>query len=90
MAQAADERWAAKPSMLDKPRREILELGVGDGDVDIGRGFGVGGKKEENEEIAAGGKTLGGERAENPWKAKKGNPGEVWQPVAWVPRGPNK
>jgi len=28
----ADERWAAKASVLDRPRRGNLEVGVGDGE----------------------------------------------------------
>lgn len=82
LAQAADERWAAKPSVLDKPRRDNLELGVGDGEVDGTVGVrGEGAKKEAEEEMVENEK-----RTENPWKMKQGNPGERWQPEAWASR----
>ncbi len=32
LAAAADRRWAGKPSVLDRPRRGNLEVGVGDGE----------------------------------------------------------
>lgn len=83
--QAADERWAAKPSVLDKPRRVNLELGVGNGEVEGTVGVrGEGANKGPAEEIVQKGK-----RIENPWKVKQGNPGEGWQPEAWTP-GPSK
>ena len=36
LAAAADRRWAGKPSVLDRPRRGNLEVGVGDGEGDAG------------------------------------------------------
>lgn len=82
LAQAADERWAAKPSVLDKPRRANLELGVGDGEVE-----GAAGVRREGAEIGLAEEMAQKEkRAENPWKVKQGNPGEGWQPEAWAPR----
>ena len=32
LAAAADARWAAKPSVMDRPRRANQELGIGDGE----------------------------------------------------------
>lgn len=82
LAQAANERWAAKPSVLDKPRRDNLELGVGDGDVEGTVGVrGKGAKKGVEEEMVQNEK-----RTEKPWKMKQGNPGEGWQPEAWASR----
>lgn len=45
LAAAADARWAAKPSVMDKPKRANQELGVGDGEgvaADIGTRGGAG------------------------------------------------
>lgn len=85
--QAADERWAAKPSVLDSPRQSNLQLGVRDAEV---KGtVGASGERLKNgvaEETAPKEK-----RTENPWKVKQGNPGEGWQPQAWAPGpGPSK
>lgn len=78
--QAADARWAAKPSVLDRPRR-----GGGGGEVGAGEGFvGVEGRDGEK---GAEGKDVGSKDKvkENPWKVRQGNPGEGWQPDAWAP-----
>lgn len=82
LARAADERWAAKPSVLDRPRRGSLELAVGDEDV---QGTTVGEREGPGKGLAE--DMLQKEkRTENPWKVKQGNPGEGWQPEAWAPR----
>ena len=83
LAQRADERWASKPSMLDKPRRGNTELGVGDGESmgTIGRqgetGVGEGTVPREERE----------KQGEQDVKkmAKGKNPGEGWQPESWSP-----
>ena len=89
-AQLADERWAAKPSVLDKPRRGNLELGVGDGEKE-----GTVGRKWEEGQKTAAGETKEKERSEgekrererqNPWLQRdRGVPGQRWQPDAWTP-----
>lgn len=75
--QAADERWAAKPSVLDKPRMETLQ--AGGGTQDNGNRAGGAGRVEEKktEEIET--------QKNSPWSVKQGNPGEGWQPQAWAP-----
>ncbi|KAK4691959.1 NADH dehydrogenase [ubiquinone] 1 alpha subcomplex assembly factor 2, partial [Lecanoromycetidae sp. Uapishka_2] len=90
-AQLADARWAAKPSVLDAPRRGNMELGVGDGEAE-----GTVGKKwVEGEKTGPGEKKekprSGGEKRErqNPWQRDRGIPGEGWQPETWTP-GPAK
>lgn len=80
LAQAADERWAAKPSVLDRPRREALQAGKGDNDIKADGANSVERKKQiwkETEDNEA--------QKRNPWRAKQGNPGERWQPEAWAP-----
>ena len=99
MVAAADARWAAKPSVLDRPRRGNSELGVGDGEVEgtVGRrweegkrtGSGETVEKERSEgEMRERGERLRKEK-ENPWARQRGSAGEGWQPEAWRP-GPVK
>ncbi|KAI4221451.1 MAG: hypothetical protein L6R36_006898 [Xanthoria steineri] len=49
LAEAADRRWAGKPSVLDRPRRGNLEVGVGDGEGVVG-GLGRRGESVEGVE----------------------------------------
>jgi len=85
LAQAADERWAAKPSVLDKPRRGNLELGVGDGEAEgtVGRrwerGVETGSGQSKEKERSEGEKR----ERENPWKKDRGK--QEYQPEAWIP-----
>lgn len=99
LAAAADARWAAKPSVLDKPRRGNLELGVGDGEVEgtVGRRWEEGQRTGEGERVEK--ESSEGENRErseqvkkekeNPWARQRGSAGEGWQPEAWRP-GPVK
>lgn len=89
LAQAADERWAAKPSVLDKPRRGNMALGVGDGEAE-----GTVGRRWEPGEETAPGETAEEKKGEkrkkekeNPWKRDQGK--AEYQPEAWTP-GPSK
>ncbi len=94
LARAADERWAAKPSVLDKPRRGNLELGVGDGEMrgtigvkgETGDGRGVSGM-ERDEEVRQKEREGGGKEKQNPWAVRKGKAGEDWKPESWTPMG---
>lgn len=100
LAAAADARWAAKPSVLDKPRRGNLELGVGDGEVEetVGRKWEEGRRREGGEmvekEMSEGEKRERGERVkkeeESPWARQRGSAGEGWQPEAWTPGPVNR
>ena len=94
LAAAADARWAAKPSVLDRPRRGNLELGVGDGEVEgtVGRRWEEGrrrgsGEAVEKEGSEGEGRESGGQvkRKDNPWARQRGSAGEGWQPEAWRP-----
>ena len=69
LAQAADQRWAAKPSVLDKPRPGALELGSGGGEA----GDTIRLKVEVTRQKGF------------PLKQKTGNPGEAWHPEPWAP-----
>lgn len=93
LAQRADERWRSKPSLMDRPRRENLELGVGDGERQVTTTVGRTDltQRETRGEVEGGdaGGEGGGqqrERAENPWKnTKPRRAGEDWQPESWQP-----
>ena len=76
LAQAADERWASKPSVLDQPRADSDQLLVRDS-VDTGEAKHERGEDDERKAT--------GEQKESPWKENQGNPGERWQPQAWTP-----
>lgn len=84
LAQVADERWASKPSFLDKPKDQVQTAPEQNRQNDI---------KKETE-------STGGVKSavdtpdvkptkENPWAKRAGNPGQDWQPEAWTP-GPKR
>ncbi|CAI7614970.1 unnamed protein product [Penicillium bialowiezense] len=82
LARLADERWASKPSFLDKPNTQPVPPQVSD----------VPTAPEEqapSQELPQGTQTPAPtEKApkENPWKnASNANPGAEWQPEAWSP-----
>lgn len=77
LVQAADERWAAKPSVLDKPRMETLQAGGGT----KANGKRAGGADRVEEKEIEESET----QKNSPWSVKQGNPGEGWQPEAWAP-----
>ena len=78
LARAADERWAAKPSVLDKPP---------------GSTAGALSENKEINPIGQVSRLEGGQRLveerkkgkANPWKVRTGKAGEEWQPEAWSP-----
>lgn len=80
LAQAADERWASKPSVLDKPRTAAARLPEGDS---VGTGEVVHERGEERKRKNA--EEPLGKQEESPWKETRGNPGENWQPQTWTP-----
>ena len=51
LAAAADARWANKPSVMDRPRRANQELGIGDGEGEVGR---VGSRGEAGRQLGPG------------------------------------
>ena len=92
LARAADERWAAKPSVLDKPRRDNQELAIGDGDIkgtvgqqgETAEGRGLD-PVERQEAIETKRQEGGAKGKENPWTVRQGKAGEDWKPEAWSP-----
>ena len=81
LVQAADARWTAKPSVLDKPGQKSWESGVDE--RRIKETLGVDG--EASDKRSAGETIQKDKPKDNPWKVKQGNPGEGWQPDAWSP-----
>ncbi|KAJ5976085.1 NADH:ubiquinone oxidoreductase 17.2kDa subunit [Penicillium waksmanii] len=86
LARLADERWASKPSYLDKPQPQNPIPSVGDGSGSL---------KSQNlphsTQSATPSQTESASqptppKEANPWaKADRSNPGDSWQPSDWSP-----
>ena len=95
LARLADERWASKPSFLDAPRETSQPqpatiprdkggyVGQTEPDEKEGVRNAVGGLGEIGDVEAIRSEKKG--EKDNPWKQRRGNPGESWQPEAWTP-----
>lgn len=82
--QEADARWAAKPSLLDKPRPRKFEFGTSDGQIEGTTKTPVSLLGNSNKEV--GGVVVPREKQmESPWKLKKEHSRQTWQPEAWSP-----
>lgn len=100
LARLADERWAAKPSLLDPPSEPSKYEPA---TIPRDRGGYVGQTEPQEKEgvrnhVASASDTNpsqapeGAQKKEkiNPWKVNRGSPGEEWQPQAWTPANPGK
>ncbi|OQE24551.1 hypothetical protein PENSTE_c007G07294 [Penicillium steckii] len=85
LARLADERWASKPSFLDKPQSKPPTHAL-NGDS--------GNAKSQNPETTSQNASPQSKsatesqppKAQNPWaKADNRNPGDSWQPAGWSP-----
>ncbi|CAI7660358.1 unnamed protein product [Penicillium pancosmium] len=86
LARLADERWASKPSYLDKPQPQNSIPSVGDGSGSL---------KSQNlphstQNVTPSQPESASEstppKEANPWaKADRSNPGDSWQPSDWSP-----
>lgn len=91
LAVLADERWASKPSLLDRPN---IQSGLGTVPRDPA-GYAGQTELEEKEGVRSAVRTPGeigqgkGGKEDNPWKRQRGGPSEEFQPAAWSP-GPVK
>ena len=84
LAQVADERWASKPSFLDKPKDQVQTAPEQNRQNDIKKETeNTGGAKSAVDTLAV------KPTKENPWAKHAGNPGQDWQPEAWTP-GPKR
>ncbi|KAL9108406.1 MAG: hypothetical protein Q9227_006867 [Pyrenula ochraceoflavens] len=87
LAQLADERWASKPSFLDKPKTQPEPASKPhqpaslSGRTEPEKNEGVRNAVEPPAEVETKAK------GDNPWKIDRGGPSEGWQPEAWTPTG---
>lgn len=83
--QAADARWAAKPSLLDKPQPRKFELAIRDGQIEGSTKTPFNLREDMNGEVReAAGPT---EKQDDPsWGLQKKHSGQTWQPEAWSPQ----
>lgn len=85
LARLADERWASKPSVLDKPKNHQQPPTTQINEANLNQPANAAPAQTvpastTSEPVP---KT---QKVENPWgKANKTNPGEEWQPEAWTP-----
>ena len=93
LARLADERWAEKPSYLDKPQEQQTGPAMQASDPTYRNGpthkedrVGVKdavGTAAELEEV-------GKKKKKNPWTKALGGPSEKWQPESWTPGTPKR
>jgi NADH dehydrogenase [ubiquinone] 1 alpha subcomplex assembly factor 2 len=83
LAQAADERWASKPSFLDKPKDQVQTAPEQNRQTDIKETGDTGEVKSavDTPDVKP--------KKENPWAKHAGSPGQNWHPEAWTP-GPRR
>ncbi|KAH8702065.1 hypothetical protein BGW36DRAFT_372132 [Talaromyces proteolyticus] len=92
LAQIADERWAAKPSFLDKPQTQSTRPATGtrdpatratepqrrDRNVQPADDNNIRSETPTQEKLTK-------EKEKGPWAKVPTGPGETWQPEAWTP-----
>jgi NADH dehydrogenase [ubiquinone] 1 alpha subcomplex assembly factor 2 len=84
LAQLADERWASKPSYLDKPKDQVQTAPEQNRQTDIKK------KTEDTGGVRSAVDTPDVKpKKENPWAKHASNPGQNWQPESWTP-GPRR
>ncbi|CEO60002.1 hypothetical protein PMG11_04646 [Penicillium brasilianum] len=89
LARLADERWASKPSFLDKPKTqqpppptESSETSVNQTAESLQEASATASSTPTPKPASAKPKPA----KEDPWaKANPGNPGDTWQPESWTP-----
>ncbi|KAI2027731.1 hypothetical protein LOZ48_004526 [Ophidiomyces ophidiicola] len=91
LAKLADERWASKPSYLDRPQEQQSSPAVQSqrpashaGPTPTAEQAGVRSAIGSETELEAQGTKKKGKPA-NPWERNTAAPGENWQPEAWSP-----
>ncbi|KAK2747347.1 hypothetical protein FQN57_002245 [Myotisia sp. PD_48] len=98
LAQQADERWATKPSFLDKPQEHQPRPALQSHDpVHDGRSSMIPENRMAAEhstvspDIEPKEQGLGPkQKFKNPWTAKTGGPSENWKPESWNPSISNR
>lgn len=88
LARLADERWASKPSYLDKPQTQ--QPGPATRASDLTTRPGVAQEQPDQASVrnAVGNQKGSGTTTttvKNPWARETGAPSENWQPESWTP-----
>lgn len=84
LARLADERWANKPSFLDKPQPQNPTPSANDGSRNV-TPKNVS-PPTQNTSPSQPDPNPNPQQKENPWaKADRRNPGDSWQPSGWTP-----
>ncbi|OJJ82013.1 uncharacterized protein ASPGLDRAFT_49397 [Aspergillus glaucus CBS 516.65] len=91
LARLADERWASKPSYLDKPQTQQPEPALRTSDPTL-RGPEENAPSTQSEGTESTTEQVRRHAEEkNPWaKANAGNPSDSWQPEPWTPTAARK
>ncbi|EGD94811.1 hypothetical protein TESG_02314 [Trichophyton tonsurans CBS 112818] len=84
LAQQADERWASKPSFLDKPAQQDAPARQSQQPsyYTTRQSTGAETAKVQQEQHPD---AKGGKKMKNPWDRAAGGPSENWQPESWSP-----
>lgn len=92
LARLADERWASKPSFLDKPKTQQPAPPLDTSDASTNArsehvptaAQGTSAPKESTPQPEAASAQTKTTKPENPWDNAT-NPGDSWQPGSWTP-----
>ena len=100
LARLADERWAAKPSLLDpppqpskhEPQTILRDKGGYVGQTEPKEKEGVRNHiaGASDTDPSQGPEAVTKKERKSPWEVNRGSPGEEWQPQAWTPSSPGK
>ncbi|KAJ6189628.1 NADH:ubiquinone oxidoreductase 17.2kDa subunit [Penicillium mononematosum] len=86
LARLADERWASKPSYLDKPKTQQQPPATQIDEATLSQPANAAPAQKAPASATTPETAPETQKEENPWaKAKNTNPGEEWQPEAWSP-----
>ncbi|KKY25075.1 hypothetical protein UCRPC4_g02132 [Phaeomoniella chlamydospora] len=85
LARVADERWASKPSFLDKPRAQPAPATMPKDPRAFAPQTALNEKQGVRDAIEGPEKKRQADTKKNPWQQPRGVPGEGWQPEAWTP-----
>ena len=95
LARLADERWASKPSFLDKPSEQPRPATAVQDQGGYVQSPEEAGREEEVKNTVQGSEmedkqeTTKWARKQNQWDQHRGGPSEDWQPRAWNPNAPS-
>lgn len=97
LARLADERWASKPSFLDKPQSQQPAPATQTNDATLNPSTNnstrdtatstVSGTETgpKSEQITPKANTVSAENTEDPWAKARSGSSEDWQPESWIP-----